>query len=263
MLFGQTIAAGQTPEKDLNDALDVIFNHPNVGPFVGRQLIQHLVTSNPSPAYVARVTAAFNNNGLGVRGDLRAVLRAILLDPEARGDVKIAADYGKLREPALLVTNVARALNASSDGVYLLQQSTAMGQAVFQAPSVFNFYPPNYEAPGTTLDGPQFKLMLTGTILNRANFANRILFGGNVGADATVTGATGTQLNVASLQALAATPDQLLDRLNLVFMHNTLSASARAAILTAVNAYPATDTAGRVRQAAYLIATSAQYQVEQ
>ena len=263
MLFGQTIAAGQTPEKDLNDALDVIFNHPNVGPFVGRQLIQHLVTSNPSPAYVARVTAAFNNNGLGVRGDLRAVLRAVLLDPEARGDVKIAADYGKLREPALLVTNVARALNASSDGVYLLQQSTAMGQAVFQAPSVFNFYPPNYEAPGTTLDGPQFKLMLTGTILNRANFANRILFGGNVGADATVTGATGTQLNVASLQALAATPDQLLDRLNLVFMHNTLSASARAAILTAVNAYPATDTAGRVRQAAYLIATSAQYQVEQ
>jgi len=263
MLFGKTIAAGQTPLKDLNDALDVIFNHPNVGPFIGRQLIQHLVTSNPSPAYVARVSAAFNNNGSGVRGDLRAVLRAILLDPEARGDVKVAADYGKLREPALLVTNVARALNASSDGVYLLQQSTAMGQAVFQAPSVFNFYPPNYQAPETALDGPQFKLMLTGTILNRANFANRILFGGNVGADTTVAGATGTQISIASLQALAATPDQLLDRLNLVFLHNTLSAPARTAILTAVNAYPATDTAGRVRQAAYLLATSAQYQVGQ
>lgn len=263
MLFGKTIAAGQTPLKDLNDALDVIFNHPNVGPFIGRQLIQHLVTSNPSPAYVARVAAAFNNNGSGVRGDLRAVLRAILLDPEARGDVKVAADYGKLREPALLVTNVARALNASSDGVYLLQQSTAMGQAVFQAPSVFNFYPPNYQAPETALDGPQFKLMLTGTILNRANFANRILFGGNVGADTTVAGATGTQISIASLQALAATPDQLLDRLNLVFLHNTLSAPARTAILTAVNAYPATDTAGRVRQAAYLLATSAQYQVGQ
>jgi uncharacterized protein (DUF1800 family) len=264
VLFGnRTIAAGQTPEKDLNDALDIVFNHPNVGPFIGRQLIQHLVTSNPSPAYVARVAAAFNNNGQGVRGDMKAVLRAILLDQEARGDVKMAADYGKLREPALLVTNVARALNGASDGVYLLQQATAMAQAVFQAPSVFNFYPPNYQAPGTSLEGPQFKLMLTGTILNRANFANRILFGGNVNPDATVAGATGTQLNLQALQALAATPDQLLDRLNLIFLHNTLSTQARQAILTAVNAYPATDTLGRVRQAAYLIATSAQYQVEQ
>ena len=263
MLFGQTIAAGQTPEKDLSDVLDIIFNHPNVGPFIGRQLIQHLVTSNPSPAYVARVTAAFNNNGQGVRGDMKAVLRAILLDQEARGDAKTAADYGKLREPVLMVTNVARALNATSDGVYLLQQATAMGQAVFQAPSVFNFYPPDYLAPGTSLQGPQFKLLLTGTILNRANFANRILFGGNVNPDATVAGATGTQLNLQPFQALAANPDQLLDRFNLVFLHNTLSAQARQAILTAVNAYAATDTLGRVRQAAYLFATSAQFQVEQ
>ncbi len=264
VLFGsQTIPAGQTAEADLSAALDIIFNHPNVGPFIGRQLIQHLVTSNPTPAYVARVTAAFNNNGQGVRGDMRAVLRAILLDAEARGDVKTAADYGKLREPALLVTNVARALNGSSDGVYLLQQSTAMGQNVFQAPSVFNFYPPNFPAPGTNLDGPPFKLMLTGTILNRANFANRILFGGNVNPDATVAGATGTQLNLQPFQALAGNPDQLLDRFNLIFMHNTLSPQARQAILTAVNAYSANDTLGRVRQAAYLVATSAQYQVEQ
>jgi uncharacterized protein (DUF1800 family) len=264
MLFGsQTIPAGQSAQGDLNAALDIIFNHPNVGPFIGRQLIQHLVTSNPTPAYVARVTAAFNGNGGGVRGDMRAVLRAILLDPEARGDVKTAADYGKLREPALLVTNVARALNGSSDGVYLLQQSTAMGQSVFQAPSVFNFYPPNFQAPGTSLDGPPFKIMLTGTILNRANFANRILFGGNVNPDATVAGATGTQLNLQPFQALAGTPDQLLDRFDLVFMHNTLSPQARQTILTAVNAYGASDTLGRVRQAAYLVATSAQYQVEQ
>jgi len=264
VLFGsQTIQAGGTAEVDLNAALDIIFNHPNVGPFIGRQLIQHLVTSNPTPAYVARVTAAFNNNGQGVRGDMRAVLRAILLDAEARGDAKTVADFGKLREPALLVTNVARALNGSSDGVYLLQQATAMGQSVFQAPSVFNFYPPNFPAPGTTLDGPPFKIMLTGTILNRANFANRILFGGNVNPDTTVAGATGTQLNLQSLQALAGNPDLLLDRLNLIFMHNTLSPQARQAILTAVNAYAANDPLGRARQAAYLVATSAQYQVEQ
>jgi uncharacterized protein (DUF1800 family) len=262
-LFGRTIAAGQTPERDLNDALDAIFNNPNVGPFIGRQLIQHLVTSNPSPAYVARVTAAFNNNGQGVRGDMRAVLRAILLDAEARGDVKTATDYGKLREPVLLLTGVMRALNGTSDGVYLLGQSSAMGQNVFQPPSVFNFYPPNYPAPGTTLDGPPFKVMLTGTILNRSNFVDRVVFGANINPDSTVSGATGTRINLQPLQTLAANPDQLLDRLNLLFMHNTLSAQARQAILTAVTAYPTTDPLGRARQATYLVATSAQYQVEQ
>jgi uncharacterized protein (DUF1800 family) len=264
VLFGnRTIAAAQTPTKDLNDAIDIIFNHPNVGPFISRQLIQHLVTSHPTPAYVARVTGAFNNNGAGVRGDMRAVLRAVLLDPEARVDVKTASDYGKLREPALLLANVMRALNGSSDGVYLLSQSSSMGQNVFQPPSVFNFYPPNYPAPGTTIDGPPFKLMLTGTILNRSNFVDRIVFGANINPDSTVTGATGTRINLQPFQPLAANPDQLLDRLSLIFMHNTLSTQARQTILTAVNAYPATDTLGRVRQAAYLIATSAQYQVEQ
>jgi uncharacterized protein (DUF1800 family) len=266
-LFGnRTIAAGQTAVQDVNSALDIIFNHTNTGTFIGKQLIQHLVTSNPSPAYVARVTAAFNNNGQGVRGDMKAVLRAILLDAEARGDVKTAADYGKLREPALLVTGVIRALNGASDGVYLLGQSSNMGQNVFQAPSVFNFYPPTFPAPGTQLAGPPFKLMLTGTILNRSNFVDRIVMGNAIGADNTVTGSTGTRIDLAPFQALAANPDaagQLLDRFNLLFLHNTMSPQTRAALLTAINAYPATDTLGRVRQAAYLVATSSQYQVEQ
>jgi uncharacterized protein (DUF1800 family) len=262
-LLGTAIPAGQTAQQDLNAALDIIFNHPNTGPFVGRQLIQHLVTSNPSPAYVARVSAAFANNGQGVRGDMRAVLRAILLDPEARGDVKADVDYGKLREPALFVSGVLRAIGASSDGVYPSQQSAAMGQSVFQAPSVFNFYPPTYIAPGATVEGPQFKLMLTGTILNRMNFVNRVVFGGNIGRQTDVAGSTGTSVNFAPLQALAGTPDSMIDRLNLLFMHNTLSAQARAAILQAVQAYAATDTLGRARQATYLFATSAQYNVEQ
>jgi uncharacterized protein (DUF1800 family) len=266
-LFGnRTIPAGQTPLQDLNSALDIIFNHPNTGTFIGKQLIQHLVTSNPSPAYVARVTAAFNNNGQGVRGDMRAVLRAVLLDAEPRGDMKTAADYGKLREPALLVAGVLRALNGASDGVYPMSQSSNMGQSVFQAPSVFNFYPPHFVAPGTTLAGPPFKIMLTGTILNRANFVDRVVMGANIGADNTVTGSTGTRINLQPFQALATNPDaagQLLDRFNLIFMHNSMSPQARQALLTAINAYPATDTLGRVRQAAYLIATSAQFQVEQ
>jgi hypothetical protein len=180
--------------------------------------------------------------------------------------VRADASFGKLREPALFVAGLVRALNGASDGVFLRSESSKMGQAVFESPSVFNFYPPDFQAPGTTLDGPQFKLMLTGTILNRANFVNRILFGGNVSPDTTVVGSTGTSLNLQPLQAVAANPDQpdqLLDRLNLLMMHNTLSPRARAAILQAVNAYAATDPQSRVRQAAYLIATSAQYQVEQ
>ena len=263
-LNGATIAAGQSGLKDLNDALDIIFNHPNVGPFIGRQLIQHLVTSNPTPAYVARVTAKFNDNGSGVRGDMRAVLRAVLLDAEARGSIKTDAAYGKLREPALYVTGVLRGLNAQSDGVYPMQQSRSLGQDVFNSPSVFNFYPPSYTAPGSLIDGPQFKVMVTGTILNRANFANQILYTANgIAADASVAGATGTKIDITALQALAGNPDQLLDRLSALFMHDTLSAAARNAIKPAVSALVATDTAGRARAAAYLVTTSAQYQVAQ
>lgn len=262
-LFGTTIPAGQTPQKDLADALDIIFRHPSVGPFIGRQLIQHLVTSNPSPAYVARVTAAFNDNGAGVRGDMRAVLRAVLLDSEARGAVKTAADYGKLREPVLFLTGVLRVLGGTSDGVHLLDQSSRMGQNVFNPPSVFNFYPPHYTAPGTSIEGPAFKLMLTGTILNRSNFIDRMVFNGNVGRDTSVPGSTGTRVDLTGLRNLAANPDQLLDRLDLLFMHRTLSPQARQTILQAVQAYPASDPLGRARQATYLVATSPQYQVEQ
>jgi hypothetical protein len=128
---------------------------------------------------------------------------------------------------------------------------------------VFNFYPPHYTAPGTSLEGPPFKLMLTGTILNRANFVDRMVFNGNVGRDTTVAGSTGTRVDLARMQALAANPGQLIDRLDLVFMHRTLSPQARQAILQAVQAYPASDPLGRARQAIYLVATSPQYQVEQ
>jgi uncharacterized protein (DUF1800 family) len=264
VLFGtQVIPAGQTAQQDVDSALNIIFNNPNTAVFVSRQLIQHLVTSNPSPAYVSRVVAAFRNNGAGVRGDMKAILRAILLDPEARGDVKTAADYGKLREPVLQLTGVMRALNGASDGVYLLGQSTNMGQNVYQAPSVFSFYPPNYPAPGTTIDGPPFKLMLTGTILNRANFVDRIVNGDAIAADDSVAGATGTRIDLASFQSAAANPDQLIDRFNRIFLHDTLSPQARQAVRTAIEAYPAADALGRVRQAAYLIATAPQYQVAQ
>src|SRR5262249_3960082 len=112
---GQMIPANQTVDQDLDSVIDNAFNHPNVGPFIGRQLIQHLVTSNPSPAYVQRITTVFNNNGQGVRGDLRAVVRAILLDPEARGNSKTDPAYGKLREPAIFFTHLFRSLSCTGE----------------------------------------------------------------------------------------------------------------------------------------------------
>ena len=135
--------------------MDNIFYHPNVAPFVSRFLIQKLVRSDPTPAYVERIANVFNDNGSGVRGDLKAVIRAILLDPEARGDVKTASTYGKLREPVLFLTNVLRHFNVrSADGTTRSDGSIdgiseAIGQSVFYSPTVFNYYAPDYIIPGT------------------------------------------------------------------------------------------------------------------
>ncbi len=261
---GKTLAAGQTAAKDLADALDSIYHHPNVGPFIGRQLIQALVTSNPTPAYVARISAVFADDGAGVRGDLKAVIRAILLDPEARGDVAAGTSYGKLRDPAVYTAAVARAMNATSDGVYLNAQATAMGQSVFTAPSVFSFYPPDYALPGSaSLLAPQFGVENTTTSVARFNFAYALLNANNgIAPDATVAGSTGTQVDLSSLQALAATPTALVDRLDAQLTHQTMTATEKSAVTTAVGAVAATDTLGRARMAAYLVAVSPRYLIE-
>ena len=178
----QTIAAGMNGDAELDLALNNIFNHPNVAPFVSRQLIQHLVTSDPTPAYVGRVAAVFNNNGQNVRGDLKAVIRAILLDPEARGNIKTDPNFGKLREPVLYITNFLKNFNVrsadltqQSDGV-VNSLTQPIGQDVFRAPTVFNYYPPGYVIPGTSLLGPEFGIMTTGTAIGRTNQINRMVF---------------------------------------------------------------------------------------
>ena len=170
-----TLPAGQDGNTDLAQALDNIFYHPNVGPFIGAQLIQHLVTSNPSPAYVRRVAQAFDDNGSGVRGDMRAVIAAILLDPEARGAVKTDPAYGRLREPVLFITNVCRAVGVTSDGI-LAGQANAMGQNLFYSPSVFSYYPHAYEVPGTPLQGPEFGIQSSLAASSRINFVNALAF---------------------------------------------------------------------------------------
>jgi uncharacterized protein (DUF1800 family) len=257
----------------MNQALDNMFNHPNVGPFVSRILIQHLVTSDPTPAYVGRVAAVFNNNGSGVRGDLTAVVKAILLDPEARGDAKTDPFYGKLREPVQWATNILRTFNVrSADGASLSDgfitgraQFNGMAQVPFLAPTVFNYFPPDYIVPGTTMNGPEFAILTTGTSIQRANFGNLVAFTTPIVPGATVNSPNGTSVDYSDLQALAAadtTGNLLVDELNRRMLHSTMSAQMKSTILTAVTAYSAADTLNRARQAVYLIATSSQYQVQ-
>ena len=262
LLGGLLARANLAMDQDMALAHRNIFEHPNVGPFIGRQLIQKLVTSDPSPEYVARVSAVFANNGAGLRGDLGAVVRAILLDPEARGARKIDARYGKLVEPVLYMTGIARALDTASDGVFFRASSSSLGQNVFYSPSVFNFYPPDFVVPGTQLVGPEFGVQTSTTAINRVNFANSLLFSNAIAPDMAVYGATGTTASLSTYQALAADASALVDRLDRDFLGGTMSASMRTAVVSAVNAVTATDRLNRARTAAYLVVTSPQYQVQ-
>ena len=263
LLNAYTVAANQTPEQDLANALDNIFNHPNVGPFISKQLIQHLVTSNPSPAYVARIAAVFANNGQGVRGDLSAVVRAILTDTEARGDAPATSAFGHLREPALFITSTLRSLGGRSDGVLPRSASSALGEPVFTPETVFNFYPPSYQIPGTPTLAPEFGIDNAATALARANFVNTVVMQGGAAADPTVSGSSGTSINLTPL-AGAASNTALIAQLNQTLMHGALSSAASNIILTAANSIAAnsTDPLATARAATYLILTSAQYQVE-
>jgi uncharacterized protein (DUF1800 family) len=275
-------AANLTAYKnaELNAAIDNLFNHPNTGPYVCTQLIHQLVTSNPSPAYVGRCADAFANNGSGVRGDMKAIITAILLDPEGRGDVKTDPNYGRLRDPVHFILSMLRIFNATSDGAlfnaasgnfacgltFLSPFSTCMGQDLFNPPTVFSYYPADYVLPGTNLSAPEFGLLDTQIAYLRLNFVNT-LFLANNGNGLPALGAarlspTGTQLNMAGYQAEAGTPENLVDMLNTMMMHSTMSTSMRTSIIDTVATIPGSDAANRTRVAIYLVATSSQYQVQ-
>ncbi|HXD31863.1 MAG TPA: DUF1800 family protein [Pyrinomonadaceae bacterium] len=262
----------QYARNSLNTAIDNLFNHPNTGPYMCTQLIHQLVTSNPSPTYVERCSAAFANNGSGVRGDMKAVITAILLDPEARGDVKSDPQYGHLREPVLLMTHLLRTFNATSDGVLVTNSpnsySNDMGQNVFNPPTVFSYFPADFGIAGTSLFGPEYGLLDTSTTYKRANFMNT-LFLANSGNGIPINGVnrpSGTQLNYSAYTAMATTPSALVDALNARLMHGTMSAAMKANMVTTItgitNANATTQALQRTQTAIYLIATSAQYQVE-
>jgi uncharacterized protein (DUF1800 family) len=270
LLTGVTLPAGQSQEQDLNAAIDNIIHHQNVAPFISKQLIQHLVTSNPSTGYVERIAGVFAAKREAPT-QLQEVVRAILLDPEARGDFKDPAaepNYGKLREPVLFITNILRAFKATSDGVLDALNvegsaigSGAMSQEVFRAPSVFNFYPPTTRMPGEAgVLGPQFTIFSSLTSLRRDNFVNRVIFA-TIPADPPHR-PTGTSIDLAAWDALGNDPDQLIAALNELLLHGTMSGEMRHIISEAVASILAGNRRLRAQTAMYLIATSPQYQVQ-
>jgi len=297
LLNGFTIAACSSPnsaaniacaQSDMAAVMTHLANHPNVGPFLSKQLIQHLVTSNPSPAYVERVAKVFDNDCSGlyaqgcsnVRGNLKLVVQAILLDPEARGDVKTDPNYGKLREPAQYINGFLRAFNAksfdklsTSDGVLGNRSTTdftgSLDQPIFQPPTVFSYYQPGYEVPGTKLLGPAFGILSTTTTLRRANNINTLVY---TGVSITTTPVTspdrprGTSIDIANLEALAGNPIDVANALDALLLHGAMNPQMRTSIVTAMNtindANIATRNQKRARAAVYLVASSSQYDIQ-
>lgn len=278
--LGVTVAAQSKadPEASLKAALDLLANHPNVGPFIGRQLIQRLVTSNPSPAYISRVSAAFANNGKGERGDMKAVIRAVLLDPEAR-DASFAArdNYGKVREPIVRLANFLRAFNAkSTNGRFQIgstdSSSSSLGQSPLRSPSVFNFYRPGYVPPGTALANnglvaPEFQITNETSIAGYLNYMQGAV---GSGLGPSTNSVRDIQPDFTAELALAEKPDELMARLDLLMTHNTMSAATKQTIRDAVAAItiPAdaakaeTARKNRVRLAVFLVLASNDYLIQ-
>lgn len=238
LLDGKRLPAGQTPEQDMADALDTIFQHPNVPPFFAKQLIQRLVTSNPTPAYVGRVAAVFINDGAGVRGNLKAVLRAVLLDPEARGDTP-AASVAKQREPVIRFANFLRGLGAkSASGLnriqYLDSADDALGQSPLLAPSVFNFYSPGYRPAGPIAAqgwvAPEFQISGETAVAGSLNFFAELIRGGGYGWPEQ------HRLNIDFAPLTALDANALVDRIDLLFFNLGMSASTRQRLTQLVGA---------------------------
>jgi uncharacterized protein (DUF1800 family) len=277
--LGVTIPASTNPDPtgDLKTALDTIFNHPNLPPFFCKQLIQHLVTSNPSPAYINRVATVFENDGNGVRGDMQAVITAILLDPEARTTSAAVSNpqYGKVRESLVRYTEWARAFSAQSrNGGYWLGSTEdpiyGLGEMPLRSPTVFNWFAPNYVPPSTSiaaagLEGPEFQMTNVTTVVGYLNYMQ-----GAIGANATsgpdVYASYDTELGLAS------TPTALVDRLNLLLMAGQMNSTLEGEIVNAVSAIqiPTGDQnainaalAARVQTAVYLTLASPDYTAQQ
>lgn len=286
VFLGTTIPANATVDVagDVRIALDRLFNHANTGPFISYRLIQQMVTSNPSPAYVGRVAAVFANNGQGVRGDLAAVAKAILTDPEARdSSVVTSASFGKLREPVIRVANWARAFGARSQtGNFLITSTsanTSLNQTPLTSPSVFNFWRPGFVPPGTTqlgqrnLVAPEFQVV---DEVTAAGYINSIQDWVNNGVGSTPPNGTGRDVRPVDINgvfypteiALADNPQALVDRMNLLLFNGQMTATTSARLLAAINGVtasnPITDTQrlNRAKTAVFFSMISPEYMIQ-
>jgi uncharacterized protein (DUF1800 family) len=264
--LGVTVAAGTAAATSLQVALDTLARHPNVGPFISRQLIQRLVSSSPSPAYVGRVAAAFNDNGQGQRGDLKAVIKAILLDEEARRDSTTAdTTRGRLQEPVARFIQWARTFGLSSPTDLwnigsLSDPATRLGQSPMRAPSVFNFFRPGYVPPNTELGklgitAPEFEITDESTTVGWVNFAQTFV----------VSGVGETRPNYGAEVALASDPPALVQRVVRLLAPGSISASTQTLITQAVATLPAVTDANRLNRvyaAVLLVLAAPEYLVQ-
>ncbi len=277
--LGVTIPASGSPDPDgdLKVALDTLFNHPNVPAFFSKQMIQHMVTSNPSPAYISRVAKVFENDGTGVRGNLQAVITAILMDPEARDSATYVGteQYGKVREALIRYTEWARAFTAQSRTGSFDVGSTedpiyGLGEMWLRSPSVFNWFAPGYTPPNSPISAagllsPEMQMTNVSTVVGYINYLQNA-----IGANAQ--GGPDVFSYYATEMTLAATPDQLLDRINLLLMSGQMSSTLYNQILAAVDAIPipsgdqnAINAAllARVQTAIYLTVASPDFAAQQ
>ena len=282
--LGTTIPANTDGETSINMALDAIFAHPNVGPFISRQLIQRFITSHPRPEYVARVSSAFDsgsytlpsgaNIGSSQRGDLSATLAAILFDAEARDESSISnTAFGKIREPVLRFTHWARAFNINSadavnEAVLRDTSSTELlGQHPYSSASVFNFYRPGYIAPGTEtgaagLTAPELQISSAATVIGYPNFMTIYAF--NLSPKRNPNQPSAYSADYAAEASLASDPSALLDHLDLLLTHGTLLDETKNRIADAINEFSASDEESRqarARLASVMVMTSPEYLV--
>ena len=266
LLRGVVVPPGQTGAQDIEAAIDNLFQHPNVGPFIGRLLIQRLVTSNPSPEYITRVARAFNGEASGTRGDMRAVLQAVLLDPEA--EMPPSPDFaGKLREPVVRYAALLRQLGANSDDDFIASTGYFLQELAKQhplsAPSVFNFFLPAHTPTGDIaaagLVAPEFQITTSNSIVGMTNLLDFAVVSDLV-TDAPAPFST-VHLNFDDFVTVAGDTDDLLDRLDIVFTAGQLSAGTRSSVANAIADLAEPEI--RTRIALYLVLSSPDYAVRQ
>ena len=274
--LGINIPPGLSGADSLKIALDALFNNPNVGYFIGRQLIQRLVISNPSPNYIGRVAAVFNNNGQGVRGDMKAVIKAVLLDPEAMTPLDTSnTTNGKLREPVIRLANWMRAFHVnSSSGRFpitnLDNTSNALGQTPMNSPTVFNFYRPDYQPPNSKLSSaaliaPEMQITDETSVIGYLNLMKCVIqngVGSTVPYASLCSSASDIKANYTSELALAANPDLLVNRISLLLMQNQMSPYLHDKIVAAITSNTSNTAINKVYLAIYLAMASPEYLVQ-